>query len=269
MHLIHTIAEAPANPLGVCALSACHSEPGTNVPTCNFLAYPGSSDRGEVYVYDVHSLRAVTMIAAHTSPLQALEFSASGHLLATASGKGSVFRVYSMPDAALLHTFRRGLKTYAQIFSMSFDMEGAVLVVSSDKATVHLFKLESPAGNGAAAPAQSWGSYLASTAASYLPEAAGGVLTQERSFAQMELPAAGSVNKCAILGRASSGAVDVLVASADGYLYRYTVRTLLHLSATSFTDVLVLALPRDVARVLYLLIFPLSHHLKFTRVRTT
>lgn len=64
-------------------------------------------------------------------------------MLATASDKGTVIRVFSLPNGDRVHEFRRG--TYpAKIYSISFNQTSTLLSVSSDTETVHIFKL----GNG-------------------------------------------------------------------------------------------------------------------------
>ncbi|XP_075036084.1 WD repeat domain phosphoinositide-interacting protein 2 isoform X2 [Mixophyes fleayi] len=50
------------------------------------------------------------MIPAHNSPLAALAFDASGSKLATASEKGTVIRVFSIPEGQKLFELRRGMK---------------------------------------------------------------------------------------------------------------------------------------------------------------
>ena len=65
--------------------------------------------------------------------------------------QGTVIRVFSIPGANKLYQFRRGAYP-AKIYSMSFNMVGTLLCVSSDTETVHIFKLLSGAapanGNG-------------------------------------------------------------------------------------------------------------------------
>ncbi len=63
-------------------------------------------------------------------------------MLATASDKGTVIRVFSIPDAEKLGEYRRGTKT-ARVWSMNFNVTGTLLVVSSDTETVHVYKLDS------------------------------------------------------------------------------------------------------------------------------
>ncbi|XP_061605601.1 WD repeat domain phosphoinositide-interacting protein 2 isoform X3 [Phyllopteryx taeniolatus] len=134
MKVLHTIRETPPNPSGLCALSI-------NNDNC-YLAYPGSAMIGEVQVFDTVNLRAANMIPAHDSPLAALAFDASGTKLATASEKGTVIRVFSIPEGQKLFEFRRGVKRCVSICSLAFSMEGLYLSASSNTETVHIFKLE-------------------------------------------------------------------------------------------------------------------------------
>ncbi|XP_077131719.1 WD repeat domain phosphoinositide-interacting protein 2 isoform X3 [Ranitomeya variabilis] len=107
MKVLHTIRETPPNPAGLCALSI-------NGDNC-YLAYPGSATIGEVQVFDTVNLRAANMIPAHNSPLAALAFDASGTKLATASEKGTVIRVFSIPEGQKLFELRRGMKRIQKI----------------------------------------------------------------------------------------------------------------------------------------------------------
>nr|KAF6417643.1 WD repeat domain, phosphoinositide interacting 1 [Molossus molossus] len=102
MKLLKTILDVPANPTGLCALSINHSN--------SYVAYPGSLTTGEIVLYDGHSLKTVCTIAAHEGTLAAVTFNASGSKLASASEKGTVIRVFSVPDGQKLYEFRRGMK---------------------------------------------------------------------------------------------------------------------------------------------------------------
>jgi autophagy-related protein 18 len=55
------------------------------------------------------------MIPAHDSPLASIAFDWHGSKLATASEKGTVIRVFSVPQAKRLFEFRRGIKRLASI----------------------------------------------------------------------------------------------------------------------------------------------------------
>jgi autophagy-related protein 18 len=68
-------------------------------------------------------------------------------MLATASDKGTVIRVWSIPGAEKLYQFRRGTRE-TKIHSMNFNVVGTLLAVSSAHDTVHVFKLASGGKSG-------------------------------------------------------------------------------------------------------------------------
>lgn len=133
MKLLHTIDTSP-NPNALCVLSPSSEN-------C-FLAYPPNTTgaSGDLLVFDAINLQAVNIIPAHKSPLSCVNFNYDGTMLATASDKGTVIRVFSVPTGNKLFQLRRG--TYnARIFSLSFDLSSTLLAVSSDTDTVHVFRL--------------------------------------------------------------------------------------------------------------------------------
>ncbi|OON21429.1 hypothetical protein X801_02672 [Opisthorchis viverrini] len=101
MQMLHRVEETPPNRNGVIALSSAEDN-------C-YLAYPGSHRVGTVYIFDAMNFRNVTSISAHDGLLAALAFNAAGDLLATASEKGTIIRVFSIPQGDRLMEFRRGL----------------------------------------------------------------------------------------------------------------------------------------------------------------
>ncbi|KAJ3205567.1 autophagy protein [Entophlyctis luteolus] len=135
MKLLHTIDTAP-NPHALCALAPSSDN-------C-FLAYPPSTaggSSGDLLIFDAINLQAVNIVQAHKTSLSCITFSFDGSVVATASDKGTVIRVFSVPNGQKLHQFRRG--TYnATIYSLAFDLSNKYLAVSSDTDTVHIFKLE-------------------------------------------------------------------------------------------------------------------------------
>ena len=80
------------------------------------------------------------MVEAHRSPLSCIAVNDAGTLLATASDKGTIIRVFSIPSARKLYQFRRGSMP-SRIYSMSFNTTSSLLCVSSATDTVHVFKL--------------------------------------------------------------------------------------------------------------------------------
>ena len=95
------------------------------------------------------------VIQAHKSPISFLSINSTGTMLATASDKGTVIRVWSIPGAEKLYQFRRGTRE-ARIYSMNFNAMSTLLAVSSAHDTVHIFKLgsskSSGSSNGKSAP---------------------------------------------------------------------------------------------------------------------
>uniref|UniRef100_A0A8P0SUB8 WD repeat domain, phosphoinositide interacting 2 n=1 Tax=Canis lupus familiaris TaxID=9615 RepID=A0A8P0SUB8_CANLF len=236
MKVLHTIRETPPNPAGLCALSI-HNDNG-------YLAYPGSATIGEVQVFDTMNLRAANMIPAHDSPLAALAFDASGTKLATASEKGTVIRVFSIPEGQKLFEFRRGVKSSVfsgstsgnlkqpwephlnvcvSICSLAFSMDSMFLSASSNTETVHIFKLETVKEKPQEEPT-TWTGYfgkvlMAST--SYLPSQVTEMFNQGRAFATVRLPFCGHKNICSLA--TIQKIPRLLVGASDGYLYMYNL----------------------------------------------
>lgn len=85
------------------------------------------------------------IVQAHKSALACLALNPSGTLMATASDKGTVIRVFGVPNGDKIAQFRRG--TYpARIYSIAFNAVSSLLGVTSDSDTVHIFKLATSSG---------------------------------------------------------------------------------------------------------------------------
>ncbi|KAI5652197.1 WD repeat domain phosphoinositide-interacting protein 2 [Phthorimaea operculella] len=235
MKILHTIRDTPPNPRGLCALSPC-------VEHC-YVAYPGSSAVGEVQIFDAVHLNAKCVISAHDSPLAALAWSMCGRRLATASERGTVIRVFAVPERTRLYEFRRGVKRCVSISCLAFSSCGAFLAATSNTETVHVFKLvegaaateaAGGAGEGGAAPqedaeaeggeAQGWMDWLQrglAAGAGYLPQHVADVLAQGRAFAAARLPVVGYKARAAITSVSRSP--RLLVATSAGVLYVYSL----------------------------------------------
>jgi WD40 repeat protein len=62
----------------------------------------------------------------------------TGTLLATASDKGTLIRIFSTEDGSPLQEVRRG-SDKAEIYSIAFDKHSTWIACSSDKGTIHIF----------------------------------------------------------------------------------------------------------------------------------
>ncbi|KAF1964581.1 WD40 repeat-like protein [Bimuria novae-zelandiae CBS 107.79] len=149
-----------SNPNAICALSPSQDN--------NYIAYPTPSsappapfqapshappkaehaapEKGEVIIYDATKLEPVNVIQAHNSPLSCIAMNSEGTMLATASEKGTIIRVFSVPGGEKLYQFRRGTIA-SRICSMSFNSTSTLLCVSSASDTVHIFRLAQPNKN--------------------------------------------------------------------------------------------------------------------------
>ncbi|XP_036195740.1 WD repeat domain phosphoinositide-interacting protein 1 isoform X4 [Myotis myotis] len=215
MKLLKTILDVPANPTGLCALSINHSN--------SYVAYPGSLTTGEIVLYDGHSLKTVCTIAAHEGTLAAITFNASGSKLASASEKGTVIRVFSVPEGQKLYEFRRGMKRYVTISSLAFSMDSQFLCASSNTETVHIFKLEHLASSRPEEPS-TWSGYMGKmfmAASTYLPAQVSDMMNQDRAFATGRLTFSGQKNICTL--STIQKLPRLLVASSDGHLYIYNL----------------------------------------------
>ncbi|XP_039509710.1 WD repeat domain phosphoinositide-interacting protein 1 isoform X2 [Pimephales promelas] len=213
MKLLKSVLNTPPNPKGLCALSVNHSN--------SYLAYPGSVTAGRIALYDAGNLTEVTVIPAHSSHVAAVAFSASGSSLASASEKGTVIRVFSVPDGDKLFEFRRGMKRYVSISSLSFSADAQFLCASSNTETVHIFRLQH---HSPSTESPSWSGYMGkmfSAASSFLPSQVSDMMHQDRAFASVHLSAAGMKNISAL--SMIQKVPRLLVASLDGHLYIYNL----------------------------------------------
>ncbi|XP_057717290.1 WD repeat domain phosphoinositide-interacting protein 1-like isoform X1 [Corythoichthys intestinalis] len=215
MKLLKTLLNIPSNPSGLCALSTNHS-------SNSYIAYPGSATMGETVVYDANNMSTVTMVPAHDSPLAALCFNASATKLASASERGTVIRVFSIPEGLRLFEFRRGMKRYVNISSLSFSPDAQFLCASSNTETVHIFKLEQVGQSGE--ESATWSAYVGkmfTAASSYLPAQVSGMISQDRAFATVHLVTSGQRNVCTLA--TIQKLPRLLAATADGHLFIYNV----------------------------------------------
>ncbi|ODV85819.1 hypothetical protein CANARDRAFT_7186 [[Candida] arabinofermentans NRRL YB-2248] len=95
---------------------------------------------GTVVLFDALNIQPLNVIECHKSPLQRITISKDGKLMATASIKGTIIRVFKTSDGKKVHEFRRGSYS-ATISCLSFNLDGTILACSSNTGTIHFFKL--------------------------------------------------------------------------------------------------------------------------------
>lgn len=248
MRLLHSINNMSSNPAGLCTLSLS-----------SHLAYPISTTAGELQVFDAGNLTSRLKIKAHDSPLSAMNFSFNGTLLATASEKGTVIRVFCVKNGQKVHEFRRGLKRHVSIGSLNFSICASYVVASSNTETVHIFRIDpksieqaerrncidataattttSPTttnnnegesdGDGekpseADSANSGWGmGFITKAVTAYFPTSVvTDVFSQDRAYATVQLAEAGLRYECVIAKVEKE--TRLLLACEDGFLYMYS-----------------------------------------------
>lgn len=142
-------ALSPSNENSYLAYPSPSPSPSTPFPAPPSGSSPNPSS-GDVLIFDSITLSVTNIIQAHKTPVAALAINPQGTLLATASDKGTVIRVFSVPNGDKVAQFRRGSYP-TRIWSLGFNSVSSLLCVSSDTETVHIFKLNKggpSTGNG-------------------------------------------------------------------------------------------------------------------------
>ncbi|KAF2185901.1 WD40 repeat-like protein [Zopfia rhizophila CBS 207.26] len=142
MRCLHSIDTSP-NPHAICALSTSSEN--------NYLAFPisqktppsASAPPSQTPPTATHipPTTGVNVVETHETPLSCIALNNHGTRLAAASEKGTIIRVFSLPDAQELYQFWRG-SIRSRIYSMSFNYTSTFLCVSSATETVHIFRLQ-------------------------------------------------------------------------------------------------------------------------------
>ena len=82
-------------------------------------------------------------VQAHKNDLSCVGLSVDGTLVATASSKGTLVRVFDTATGTLQREFRRGTHP-APITSLNFAADNSALVASSGSGTIHVFDMLAP-----------------------------------------------------------------------------------------------------------------------------
>ncbi|EDW89947.1 WD repeat domain phosphoinositide-interacting protein 2 [Drosophila yakuba] len=234
MKILHSIENIAPNEQGLCALSLN-----------SHLAFPVCQTSGELRIFNASKLRTGMTIRAHDTSLSALAFSPSGALLATASERGTVIRVFCVKNGERVQEFRRGVSC-VRIASLVFSASGDFLCASSNTETVHVFKIDaravetvelkaiadvaaksensakesvaSAAAEESSRPVATWGGMFSKAVSSLLlPTQVSEVLAQDRSFATVQLAQGGLKHICALTRVQKEP--RLLIACEDGFLY--------------------------------------------------
>ena len=103
----------------------------------NLIAYPDKTEIGSVRIKDYDKQNEI-VIKAHKGPINFIQLNKDGTILATASDKGTLIRLFDTSTGEAIQELRRGTEN-AEIYSIAFDNNNRFLAVSSDRKTVHIF----------------------------------------------------------------------------------------------------------------------------------
>ncbi|KAI9831711.1 MAG: autophagy protein [Phylliscum demangeonii] len=275
MKLRFTIETSP-NPTAVCCLSPssenCYLAYPLPKKAAKPLPHPPAHappnapfiqpTTGEVLIFDALAHKPVNVVEAHRSPLACIAMSHDGRLLATASDKGTIIRVFSVPAAEKLYQFRRG-SIPSTIYHMSFNLNATLLCVSSATETVHVFRLgpaadlvreggrpadghpgrrDSAASESGPDPdlharrhhgtlgsiirrsSQTIGKSFATSVGGYLPKGVTEMWEPARDFASIKLPRhPASPGPVKSVVAMSSSSPQVMVVTSEGVFYLFTI----------------------------------------------
>jgi hypothetical protein len=111
---------------------------GIAVLGSRYFAFLGIA-KGKLRIVHLETMKT-SIINAHTDPLRAVALSRDEELIATASERGTIIRIWSARDGAKVGEFRRGLDD-ADIFGLAFSPSGTFLASTSNKGTLHIYHL--------------------------------------------------------------------------------------------------------------------------------
>ena len=117
MSLIHIIDNFVPNRDCDYSNQVALASPVSATALSNLVAYPTQETEGGIMVFDGYFLKTINIIKAHDNPISALAFCNKSSaqvgthnnpiLLASASERGTVIRVWNIPNGTLLRSLRR------------------------------------------------------------------------------------------------------------------------------------------------------------------
>lgn len=127
------------NPHGLCEVSPLRTG---DKEVMVFPGYKtGSVQMMDLFTSEQRVSSAPVVVNAHRNELVCLAINQSGNMVATASTKGTLIRIWDTAKRVQLVELRRGADQ-ARIYCINFSCNDEWLCCSSDKGTVHIFALQ-------------------------------------------------------------------------------------------------------------------------------
>lgn len=104
------------------------------------IEFEDKPDKGYVGIKNYKTKKYFPLLV-HEEPISYMEMDYYGLLLATANDKGTIVRIHNCGDKTLLYECKRG-KDKTVINFISFDIDYKYIGLSSEKGTIHIWKLD-------------------------------------------------------------------------------------------------------------------------------
>jgi WD40 repeat protein len=130
----------------------CVLETGENLtgmlavcPTAHVVVATIAKSPGVVSLHNLSADKGF-LVTCHNTPITCLAVSNDGALLATASERGTLIRVYDAATSEKVKEVRRGSQ-HAIIYSLSFSPDQRFVACGSDTGTIHIFAVQGEGTN--------------------------------------------------------------------------------------------------------------------------
>ena len=181
-------------------------------PKLNIIAYP-SQDIGKIIIKNFDEKKddkCITKeINAHQTEVTALVMNNDASLLASASMKGTIIKIFKTKDSSLIQELRRGTEP-ANIYSLAFDYSSEYLACSSNKGTVHIFNVKNDDNNEVHNQKSIFGNVISFFGIQ------NEYLNSEWSFAQLRL----TFNGKSIVSFSTDSSTSIIVIVSDGQYFQ-------------------------------------------------
>jgi len=133
------------NPRGLCEVSPMRLAAAVPDVHSEFMVFPGYK-LGSLQIVDLattehHVSSAPVTINAHQNAIWCVAVNHKGTMIATASTKGTLIRIWDAAKRLMLAELRRGTDQ-ALLYCINFSPRDEWICCSSDKGTVHIFALQ-------------------------------------------------------------------------------------------------------------------------------
>jgi WD40 repeat protein len=129
--------ETSTNKNGIIAING---DPQKTIMACPIEFNENDLDKGYISIKNYKNNKCFPFLA-QDDKISYMVMDYYGLLLATANEKGTIIRIHSCKDGTLLQECKRG-KEKAQISYINFDIDYNYMGVSSDRKTIHIWKLD-------------------------------------------------------------------------------------------------------------------------------